>query len=656
MDAAVQTGQTRAQDGITLMSKTLTTAQGESVVVLLQIHAESSSAGRGFQKECLDVIGQALIDAEGETTNRLDSTLKEMNGLIKGMLLSKTIQDVHAVIAVATPDAMFHVSHAGRAEAYVVRAGAASQITEYTKGKSSPAFVHIASGRLEARDVVIISTQRLLRALTPAQLAQLASRHHALPDELRGALEAEAEQAAFAVINVGAGKDQQDIESIKASVRSRPRADERKRQRSKSSILAAIPGLVRTGINAAAETLRSDAVKSGVHKAKGRILSFRKDMKDPTRKRRAHFLLIAGVLGAILIVWALLNLTSFSQRNQTKAELQALVDEINEDVRTAENRRLTGELDAANAILKRAEERAKQVIGNQSGYFRQEAGEILARIQAKREEINNVIRLSPRVVANLAAKKPDIMAIGMIGLEDEEFLVYDRQDLYRVLHNSIDDPSRVANEELLVDGVAFPRYQTTVFLTTGNGVTEIISGQPTSMKTEDPAGWIAGKDIEAYLRYIYVLSPENNQIYKYERLSNRYGPPAGYNVNGNIEKAVDMAIDGNVYILKEGGEVTKLLRGEVQPFAVRSGPDELLTHATKIYKVPDGNIYFLDPVRSRVIVTTDGGSAGDASYLKQYVLESDEIGELKDIFVDSDETRLYVSDEKRIYKVDLNAR
>ena len=653
MDASVQTGQTRSRDGTVLVTKSLTTPKGESVIILLQVHTESSAAGRGFQKECLGVVEQALIEAEGDIANRLDSTLKELNGLIKGMLLSKAVQDIHAVMAVATPDGGLHVSHAGRAEAYVVRGGAASQITEYTKGKPSPAFVHIASGSLESRDIVILSTQRLLRALTPAQLAQLASRHHSLLDELKGALEAEGEEAAFATIQIGAEKNQQDIESIKASVRSRAE-DRAKRPRGKKSLnTSSISKIVRTGVATVIEVLKSDKTRNGVERVREWITSFAKDLKDPDRKRRAHFLLIAGVLVSILVIWALFNLTNFSQRSQSKTELKALVDEINEDVRTAENRRLTGEIDAANAILQRAEERAKQVIGNESGYFRQEAGEILARIQSKREEINNVVRLSPKVVANLAAKNPSVMGIGMIGLEDEEFLVYDRQDLYRVLHNSIDDPSRVANEELLVDGVAFPRYQTTVFLTTGNGVTEIISGQPTSMKTEDPAGWIAGKDAEAYLRYLYMLSPENNQIYKYERLSNRYGAPDGYNVNGDIENALDMAIDGNIFVLKEEGEVVKLLRGEVQPFAVRNAPDGLLKHATKIYKVPDGNLYFLDPIRSRVIIATDGGKAGDSSYLKQYILESDGIGDLQDLYVDADETRLYVMDEKRIYKIDL---
>jgi hypothetical protein len=35
------------------------------------------------------------------------------------------------------------------------------------------------------------------------------------------------------------------------------------------------------------------------------------------------------------------------------------------------------------------------------------------------------------------------------------------------------------------------------------------------------------------------------------------------------------------------------------------------------------------------------------------VLEGDQVGTLKDLFVDADETRLYVIDEKRLHEVDL---
>jgi hypothetical protein len=648
MDAHVQTGQTKALDDTTLVAKSLSGTRGEHVVVLLQ--AESSSpAGKNFQKEFLDIVTTALVEAEGDAATRLDSTLKELNGLIKGMLLGKTVTDLHAIIAVATADGALHVSHAGRAEAYVVRAGAASQITEYTKGKPAPAFVHIASGQLESRDVIVLSTQRLLRALTPAQLAQIAAKPDSLLADVRSSLESEQEQAALAYVHMESAKESKA--EAPAPVRTRSRAKGAKNGNAVTSVLAMASG----GADSAMRFIRGERVQHLAGTLRSRFSAFHKDLRDPSRKRRAHLLLIAAVLATIVIVWAVAHLTLFSQRSQTRAQLQALVEEIETDLRTAENRRLTGEMDAANAILQRAEERAKQVIDNESGYYRDEAMEIFARIQSKREELNNIVRLSPRVVANIAAKNPNVKALGFLGFEDEEFLVYDRQDTYRVLHNSIDDPSRITEEELILDGADFPRYQTTVYQTTGNGMMEVIGGQSTSMKTEDPAGWIAGKDMKSYLRFMYVLSPENNQIYKYERLSNRYAAPSEYNVNGELSDALDMAIDGSVYVLKEDGQVVKLLRGETQPYTIRNAPDGLLTHATKIFKIPESNVYFLDPVRARVIIVTDGGPAGDASYVKQYVLESEGVGELIDLFVDPDETRLYVSDEKRIYAVDLSA-
>ncbi|MDP7069266.1 MAG: hypothetical protein QF815_01960, partial [Candidatus Peribacteraceae bacterium] len=70
-------------------------------------------------------------------------------------------------------------------------------------------------------------------------------------------------------------------------------------------------------------------------------------------------------------------------------------------------------------------------------------------------------------------------------------------------------------------------------------------------------------------------------------------------------------------------------------------------------KVFDGLLYFLDPVHARVLVATDGGSTGEGAYVKQYVLEGDQIGDLKDLYVDEEESKLYVIDEARIHAIDL---
>lgn len=636
MEITVQTGHTRPKRGTTLISDSFVSSSGEDVALLIQVGGSPTDA-KTLEKECKTVIKHALLETEGDAAQRLDGSLKELNGLFKGLTFSQSVDEVHAILGIIDKSGVLHVSHAGRAEAYVVRGSGASQITEYTRGKPTPAFVHIASGALEQRDVIILSTQRLLRTVTPAQLAQLSQRGEHLLDELVTELESEKEQAAIGLFHVsGRGNAPPPLKT-------------RSRRRRKASALSAV-------LTSAADiTARvSDYVPSGIP---GRVQEFGSnfvsDLSDPARKRRAHLFLLAGTVAAFLVVWATVNLSTGSQSRQSRAELEERLEEVNQLVRTAENRRLSGETDSANAILEQAEQRAKQVMDNESNLFRAEALDLLERIRTKREEINNIVRLSPRVVVSLATKNKDIDALGFVGLPDGEFIAYDRQDHYRVLLNSVEDANRLTEDELILDADDFPRYQTIVFQTTDNSIIELVNGQPTSMKTDDPAGWIKGTDIETYLRFLYVLSPENNQIYKYERLANRYTSPSEYNVNGDLEGSLDMTIDGNVYILKKGGEVMRLLRGEVVPFTIRHLPEDALKNATKIYKVFDGHIYFLDPKAGRVIVATAGGGAGEGSYVQQYILEGDQIGDLKDLFIDEEESKMYLIDDKRIHVVDL---
>ena len=659
MNAVIETGQTGKKSGkVLLSSHALKSGQGEHICLLLALQADQHDA-KTLEKESLAVIKHALLETEGDPDVRLDGTLKELNGLVKGMLLSGSVADLHAIIALLDRQGTLHVSHAGRAEGYLIRESAASQITEYSKGRPTPAFVHISSGDLYGKDMVILSTQRLLRHVTPAQMAQMAGRGEHLVDDIVHLLEGEKEEAAIATIHIASGGSVvSESPAAPASRTARSRGTSKRRgavRASGSSVMSKLPtGNLLGAITGGLSRLAKGSKFAG--SLATRLTAFQSDLRDPRKKKRAHFLLLAGVLAVFLVIWMGVKLSASTQQHQTREELKALVEQVDGDIQTAETRRLAGDSESANAILQRAEDTARQVMDNESGYYRLEALDLFDRIRTKREEINNITRLSPRSVINLASKNPDIIAQGIIGVKDGEFTVYDRQDLYRVLLNSVEEPDRIGDEELIVHGVPFERYQTSLYQMTDNSVVEIISGTETSMKTEDPSGWIAGKDIETYLRFLYVLSPENNQIYKYERFSNRYAAPVEYNVNGDLAGAIDMAIDGSVYVLKEGGEIVKLFRGEVRPFTIRFAEEDILSGATKIYKVREGNFYFLDPEQAAVVISTDGGATGESSYTRQYLLEGDQIGTLRDLYVDPEETRLYVLDEKRVYAIDLGTR
>lgn len=672
MKIEVWKGQTKAPSGTVLVPVVLGDEKGDRVFLL--IHSEGRATGSdNLREECTNVLTHVVLEGEGDGYDRLESALKELNGLLKGFLLSEAVKDVHAVVGLLELNGTLHLSHVGRAEAYVIRDGTAVQITEYARAKPPMAFMHIVSGPVQTRDNFIIATTRLLRSMTPAQLAQAVQ--HGGETAVQTILQTlTAEKESACVLHIALAGNVEDEEKTPREV-NRPVVSSRRgrnssRGKDSASLLSGVTGVMNRvdwsklftrvrGSHGKKMKLATSSVAEGARQ-------FLKDLYNPERKRRAHLLLLAGSAAVFLVIWMLMQLTLSSQRSQTKGELATLVKQINADISTAETRQLAGETESANAILERADERARQVMTNESGLYRSEALELLDRIKSKREEMNRVIRVTPpRVMANLSGKKADILAQGFIGLSNGEFLVYDRQDLYSVSLNTVENADRLGSEELILDGDNFPRFQSKVFMTTGNSVIEVLNGQSTTMKTEDAAGWITGADIKTYLRYLYVLAPERKQIYKYERLASRYGPPAEYNVSGDLTGALDMTITGPVYVLKDtsvsGGEagqreVVKLLRGEKQTFNIRNLPPGALDGVTKIFKSGvSGNFYFLDPENKRVVVTTNDGDLGDSLYLKQYVLDSEQVGGLKDLFVDSEDTRLYVLDEKKLYAIDLQA-
>lgn len=686
MDTIVKTGSTKPQRDLVLVSLHLESLRGEHVCLLAEITAPEKE-GHAIERECEEVVRHALLESDGDAAERLDSALKELNGLLKGVLVSGVVHDAHMLICILDHRGTLHVSHAGRAEAYLIRQGTASQITEYTAGKPTPAFVHIASGMLEDGDIVLLSTQRLLRTFTPAQLARFTVDRDDVIEHIGRALEVEQEHAALACfIAKRSMNDESRIEeSLPIARSSRVAPADRRSRMQRDSLMSRLRVPSVQGFSLPSFTFLSQTLTSlmqilrpsaSYNQKKGDIpvterfqefqqkmlivwQKFVADLSHPERKKRAHLLLLASALGALVLVWATVHLVTSSQRSKTEAELEQIVEEIGKEIQLAENRSITGDSDGANANLRHAREAAIQLRDNDSGMFRGEANTLLERIRVKEDELNNVFRLSPRSIP-LTGNNPDILARGLIGLGSSEFVVFDKQNAYRVLLKSVEPGSKISDELLVVDGVNFERFQSQIFLMNGNSVIEFTGGQPVTMKTDDPRGWMSGVAIDAYLRYLYVLSPENNQIYKYERLGNRYSTPVEYNVNGALSGALDMAIDGAVYVLKEDSttrSIVKLFRGESQNFVIRALPEGALQTVSKLFKVADRNIYLLDPVNRRVLVVSDGGTTGEAMYVRQFVLESSDglDDTLQDIYVDADEAQMFILADKHMYMIDLTA-
>ena len=656
-DLVIKTTKPKAPKDTHLVSRTFKSETGERVIALLHIHGKEKESDH-LTHEWVHTIERTLVHAEEPAYERMEGALKEINGLLKGTQIGNGISEIDGLIMIQDEDGVLHMSQAGRAEAYLCRKGKTVQITERAAGRSGSQFLYISSGDIEGEDTIIASTERLLRCMTPAQMSQMLRKRTTALDEIRDVLEADKEPAVVSLIY-------QDGDSSEIKI---PKVSKifKKEKNGIKKLMNAISGIKNikprrkgrrtTSVKKDSKSLKSFvSIFSNVKERFNKIFgSFLSDLQHPTKKRRAHIILLASAIVVFIAIWAGFQVTNLSVHSKNRTELREIVEKINSDITTSENRHLMGDIDSASAILNRAEQSAKNIMQNESGLFRTEALDLLDRIREKRESISNIVRLSPTIVANLTSRNPDVSARGLIGIERGRMIAYDRQNLYSIIVNAVDEPQRLDGDNLILNGSYFSRYNTTIFMTKENRLIELIEGQPTAMKTDDLSGWLSGPDMETYIRFLYVLSPQNNQIYKYERLSNRYSAPTEYNVSGNLEGALDMTIDASVYVLRQGGNMTKLFRGEESNFTIRNLPEGALETATKIYKVRDrGNFYFLDPEHARIIVSRTDDDLGESLYLKQYVLEGEQIGTLQDLYIDQEETHLIVMDEKRVYSINL---
>ena len=158
--------------------KTLKSPRTEDQIwVAFKIEGDTKYA-RSTMQTMIDTLDEVFFDhLELDVYERFEHALKEVNltyKTLKEKRGDKSVGSVSAIIAVFSGNEL-HLTQSSDAEAYLVRKGKLSLISEGLSGKSDDLFVNIASGELMPEDKVLFSTSRLLRMATHTQLAQMCS-------------------------------------------------------------------------------------------------------------------------------------------------------------------------------------------------------------------------------------------------------------------------------------------------------------------------------------------------------------------------------------------------------------------------------------------------------------------------------------------------
>jgi DNA-binding beta-propeller fold protein YncE len=153
--------------------------------------------------------------------------------------------------------------------------------------------------------------------------------------------------------------------------------------------------------------------------------------------------------------------------------------------------------------------------------------------------------------------------------------------------------------------------------------------------------------LDAYGGKVYVLNPEERQIYRYNKSGTSLSSPyAWVQDTAGLETAVDLAIDGNIYVLLSDGRAIQLLRGQATDFRLEAA-DPALAAPTKIATTPEGKyLYVLEPASRRLLAYDKEGQ-----FLAQYY--ADKFTQLLDFAVDEAGKKAYVLNGTKLYTFGL---
>ena len=184
---------------------------------------------------------------------------------------------------------------------------------------------------------------------------------------------------------------------------------------------------------------------------------------------------------------------------------------------------------------------------------------------------------------------------------------------------------------------------------------DLEANQWASTLVEDANKWGELRAIANFGGNIYLLDAQNNQIYRYTPSANGYTSKAvNYfpaNTQPRLDKAVDLAIDGDVWILNDNGTVMRFRTGTNIPFQLGALPTPL-KNPVAIYARPEvDSLYIADAGNQRIVEFDKNGKF--VRQFKPYAEKGNVFQNLRDFTVNETKRKLYFVNSDAAYMANV---
>jgi hypothetical protein len=150
-----------------------------------------------------------------------------------------------------------------------------------------------------------------------------------------------------------------------------------------------------------------------------------------------------------------------------------------------------------------------------------------------------------------------------------------------------------------------------------------------------------------YAGRLYLLNKKQNQIYKYTKTAAGFGKEEKWlQESVDLNEAISLTADGNLYILKNNGKVIKFYKGKQVPFILEEIWPRLEMPIKILTWYEAKNIYILEPKNERIVIFDKTGKLVQQIYSERFT-------SLKDFAVNGKETKIWLLDNNQIIEIGL---
>lgn len=571
---------------------------------------------------------------------------------------SGSLGALHAIAGLLQDNAL-HFSHTGLAQISLKRGNRITQISENPEEGPEGPFGAISSGELHPLDMVIIST-RSLALHQPAFLEVFTEKGVKMVTQLK---------------NLGKQKDFIGLVSVFTfqgesvpSFEQEPLSDASEQILAKAPELVLRPGATRIArwkqktrelfmkmrgrMNSEKWAHAKGTVKAVIHGVKSRMaIAAKKPHPIRNLNRRSILLTIMGLLVILAVGFSIRS--RYQEQADRARYFENLLASAKNNIAIAENRFLIGEKSDATEFLRKAEAALVEI--EAANFFQQDIKKLKNDIATYRDNFDAILRVEESSVYVNLAQRTTVDALGLIHTQDEKNYAYEPRRLFESLLDKVQEELTIDPEEIVISGAELPDFNLLTFLTQNGQVIEYSTrnGRFERAKTLDET-WKRGIDVESFNgEFLYLLDPSSNAIWKYRRLRTGYSKVITYTEEGDLSNAVSFAIDGDIYVLRRDGQILRYRKGALIPFETKDQPSIPIKNPNRIFTLPElNNLYILDSENKRVVAYSKG-TTGVGTYQKQILFENLKPGEMRDLYVDKSEQKLYVMTSDKILITDL---